>query len=183
VLGEQIGTDRVIVQRVAMSERDRQALQARLLSERDELEEMGIFSGMSGAGIDGFEIEYTAWDPEAAERTLRERYGESVNRRWRGATLHTFSPFPFASWHAEDDQLHVFYGLPHNGERPGGCQAFEDERTVVVALTIKDWRGAKTLVGGFTPSHATVRLDRPLSDRVVIDDSANRVRPHWTAAP
>lgn len=77
-------------------------------------------------------------------------------------------------------RLHVFYGLQHNGERPGSCQAFEDDNAVVVSLTVSDWHGAKTLIGGFTPSHATVELSRPLGDRVVIDDSANRVRPHWT---
>jgi hypothetical protein len=46
---------------------------------------------------------------------------------------------------------------------------------------IKDRRGWKTFVGGFTPSHATIALARPLGGRVVIDDSANRARPHWTA--
>ena len=53
---------------------------------------------------------------------------------------------------------------------------------MIVALTILDWRGAKTLIGGFIPSHATVRLDSPVGDRVVIDDAENRARPHWKQA-
>jgi hypothetical protein len=60
---------------------------------------------------------------------------------------------------------------------------FETESIVLVALTILDRRGAKRLIGGFTPSHATVRLAHPLGDRVVIDDAHNRVRPHWTDVP
>ena len=53
---------------------------------------------------------------------------------------------------------------------------------MIVALTILDWRGAKTLVGGFTPLHATVKLRSPLGARAVIDNSENSARPHWTAA-
>jgi hypothetical protein len=49
-----------------------------------------------------------------------------------------------------------------------------------VSLTIKDWRGAKTLVGGFIASHATVQLREPLGDRSVIDGADNRARPHRT---
>jgi hypothetical protein len=30
--------------------------------------------------------------------------------------------------------------------------------------------------------HAAVRLEQPLGQRAVIDDSANRSRPHWTQA-
>jgi hypothetical protein len=53
---------------------------------------------------------------------------------------------------------------------------------VIVALSIVDWRGAQTLVGGFIASHTNVQLRAPLGDRVVIDDSENRSRPHWTPA-
>ncbi len=122
------------------------------------------------------------WDDAAAVAAPRSRFGDGAKLNYRGASEHTFSPFPFASWHAEDDLLHVFYGSPRNGERPVGCRAFENDRPVVVALTIEDWRGAKTAIGGFTPSHATGRLSRTLGDRIVIDDSHNRVRTHWTLA-
>lgn len=180
LLSEQLGAERVVVDRAVMTEPQQRHLQERLHEQSSELAEEGIWLTQTGQGIEGFVIHYLAYDPQAAEATLRERLGEHVILCYQGATNHTFSPFPFASWHAEDDQLHVFYGVPHNGERPAGCQAFEDEHAVVIALTIKDWRGAKTLIGGFTPSHATVQLSRPLGERAVIDDSANRVRPHWT---
>jgi hypothetical protein len=63
-----------------------------------------------------------------------------------------------------------------------GGQVFETEHAVIVAVTILDWRGSKTLVGGFIALHATVQLRAPLGDRVVIDDSENRSRPRWTQA-
>ena len=72
----------------------------------------------------------------------------------------------------------MFYGLPRNGERPGCCEAFETESAVIVSLRILDLRGAKTLVGGFIASHATIQLRAPLGNRSVIDDAENRPRPH-----
>jgi hypothetical protein len=116
------------------------------------------------------------------ERVLRDRFGEFATIRYQGASNHSFRRFPFGSWLADKDRLHVFYGLPHNGERPGGCQAFETESGVIVSLTILDWRGAKTLIGGFIPSRATVQLREPLGDRIVTDDAENRSRRHWTQA-
>ena len=134
----------------------------------------------SGTGIEGFEIEYLAADFERADRVLQDGFGDFATIRYRGASNHTLRVWPFGSWLAEDDRLHVFYAMPRNGERPGGCQVFETESMVVVSLTIKDWRGAKTLVGGFIASHATVQLREPLGDRSVIDDADNRARPHRT---
>jgi hypothetical protein len=113
---------------------------------------------------------------------MQDRFGDFATIRYGGASNHTFRPFPFGSWLAEEDRLHVFYGLPRNGEQPGACQAFETETAVVVALTIKDWRGAKTLVGGFSASYATVQLREPLGLRAVIDDAHNCARPHWRKA-
>lgn len=181
-LSAALGAELVVVEPAAMTERESARLQQEVHAATSELADQGIFVTGHGHGVDGFEVSYLAWDDAVAVATLRSRFGDGVKLNYRGASDHTFSPFPFASWHAEDDLLHVFYGLPHNGERPGDCQAFEDDRAVVVALTIEGWRGAKHLIGGFIPSHATVRLSRALRDRVVIDDSDNRVRPHWTLA-
>lgn len=179
-LSAAVGAELVVVDQAAMTERESLRLQHEVHAATRELADQGIFVTRYGDGVSGFELSYLAWDPAAAEAALRARFGDGVKLDYGGASNHTFSPCPFASWHARNDLLHVFYGLPHNGERPGSCQVFEDDGAVVVALTIKDWRGAKTSVGGFVPSHATVRLSRPLGDRVVIDDSENRVRPHWT---
>ena len=180
LLSERLGADRVLVEQTPLSAAEIAALQASLRDDRETLAEHGVFISQSGTGRNGFEIWYLARDQRTGERTLRERYGTDAILNYLGASNHTFSPFPFASWLAEEDLLHVFYALPVNGERAGHCQAFEDDRAVVVALTIKDWRGAKRLVGGFTPSHATVKLRNPLGERVVIDDSVNVARPHWT---
>ncbi|MGO9960040.1 MAG: hypothetical protein ACLP50_29370 [Solirubrobacteraceae bacterium] len=67
-------------------------------------------------------------------------------------------------------------------DRGGLGRPVETERAVIVSLTILDWRGAKTLIGGFVPSRATVVLREPLGARTVIDDAENRSRPHWTRA-
>jgi hypothetical protein len=58
----------------------------------------------------------------------------------------------------------------------------EDAQAVIVALSVRDWRGIKTLRGGFAPAHATVELREALGRRSIIDDSTNRARPHWTQA-
>ena len=183
LLAEQIGAERVVIDRVTTNQRDLRALQRRVHADVAELAAQGIFLVSYGQHIGGFAIDYLAWDPEFAHATLRSRYGDSVLLGYRGATNRTLRPFPFASWHAEGDQLHVFYGLPQNGEKPGACHVIEEDQVVVVTLSIQDWRGAKTLVGGFTPSHATVRLSHALGDRLVIDDSANHVRPHSSQLP
>lgn len=181
-LAARLGADRVIVETGPASEQSMRDLQERVSERSDDLRADGIFLSRWGSGIDGFVIEYTGPDPVAGDRTLRSLFGDILVLRWRGASNHTFRPFPFGSWHAEGETLHIFYGLPHNGEAPGLCQAFEDESAVVVSLTVKDWLGAKRLVGGFTPMHATVELQRPLEARAVIDASANRARPHWSQA-
>lgn len=179
-LADRLGADRVIVDHAPATEQTLQELQARVHERADDLHRDGVFLSSYGTRIDGFTIEYTAWDPQNAERVLRGLFGEIPILVWTGASNHTFTPFPFGSWHAEGSRLHVFYGLPRNGEQPGLCQAFEDELVVVVSLTVKDWLGGKRLVGGYTPSHATIELERPLAGRVVIDASANRARPHWS---
>jgi hypothetical protein len=182
LLTEQVGAGRAIVEHARATQRELRELQERVHEQSDDLRAHGIFLSMYGTGIEGFKIEYQAWDPEVAEKTLRQRFGDLPVLHWRGASNHTFTQFPFGSWRADGRSLVVFYGLPHNGEAPGSCQAFEDDTSVVVSLTIKDWLGAKTAIGGFTPSHATLDLAQPLNDRMVIDASANRTRPHWTKA-
>lgn len=183
LLEEQFGPGRIRVEPAALAEVACGAIQMRLRSGSEILTQQGIRLSHFGSGRDGFDIAFYAWNQQRAEQFLRDRYGIGLSLAYQGASPHTFRAFPFASWLAEGDLLHVFYALDHNGERASGAVAHEDEHSVVVALSIKDWRGAKTLVGGFTPSHATVQLERPLGDRVVIDDCANRVRPHWTDAP
>lgn len=97
-------------------------------------------------------MEYLAVDCERADRVMKERFGDVATIRYRGASNYTFCRFPSGSWLSNGDRLHVFYGLPRNGERPSGCEAFETESAVIVSLRILDLRGPKTLVGGFIAS-------------------------------
>ena len=182
LLEQAIEPARLVLDEVAHNEAElrRRGEQVRIQSE--QLAAEGIILTRSGSTVDGFVIDYLAADRVRAQRVMQERFGDFATVRYRGASHHTFTAFPFGSWLAEGNQLHVFYGLPRNGERPSGCQAFEAEVAVVVALFILDWRGAKTLVGGFTPAHASVKLQEPLGDRDVIDDAQNLARPHWTRA-
>jgi hypothetical protein len=181
-LSAAIGSERVLVEQTAFTETElrRRAEEMRAQSER--LAADGIQITMSGYTIDGFVIEYLAADFARADRLLHERFGEFATIRYRGASNHTFRPIAFGSWATDGQQLHLFYALPRNAEQPGGAQVFETDTAVIVALWIKDWRGAKTLIGGFTPSHATVQLSAPLGQRDVIDNADNRARPHWTQA-
>lgn len=182
LLSGAIGSERLLVEPTAFTETELRHRAAEVRAQGEQLAADGIMITMSGFTIDGFVIEYLAADFAHAERVLHDRFGEFATIRYRGASHHTFRPITFGSWATEGDRLHVFYGLPRNAEQPGGCQVFETDSAVIVALWIKDWRGAKTLIGGFTPSHATVQLSVPLGQRHVIDDVDNRARPHWTEA-
>jgi hypothetical protein len=180
LLCEAIGSDRVVIDAAEFTEAELRTRGREVAAQSQELAAEGIFLTRHGMGVDGFVIEYLAADFERADRVLQARFGDFATIRYQGASNHTFRSFPFGSWLSNEDQLHVFYGLPRNGERPEGCEAFETESAVIVSLKILDWRGAKTLVGGFIPSHATVQLRAPLITRAVIDDAENRSRPHWT---
>lgn len=183
LLEAQFGSDRIRVEQTGFAAADGPALQSRLRTDAEDLAQHGVRVTGSGTGLDGFQLTFYAWDQLTAEQLLRDRYGPGLILKYKGASHHTFSSFPFASWLAEGDLLHVFYASPGHGDRLGGCQAFEDAQSVLVALSVKDSRLPKRRGGRFTPSHATVQLERPLGTRVVIDDHANRTRPHWTNAP
>jgi hypothetical protein len=182
LLSRVISPDRVVIDSVTLTDPELRDRMEQVMAQAAALADQGIFLTRHSVGVDGLAIDYLAAHQQRAQRVLEDRFGEFATIRYRGASNHTFRPSPFGSWLADADKLHVFYGLPQNGERPGSCQAFETERAVIVSLTILDWRGAKTLIGGFVPLHATVMLREPLGDRTVIDDSENRSRPHWTHA-
>lgn len=156
-----------------------QARQEQLQRHQAELAAEGVFIFDYTAGG---RLRYFARAPDIAQRLLRERFGDDVELMYLGASRRALRPHPFGSWLVEGPALHVFYGLPHNGERFAGCIAAEEPDCVIVSLTIVDWLGAKTLIGGFKPSHATVTLQAELGERVVVDNFDNRPRPHWTAA-
>lgn len=121
-------------------------------------------------------------DEKRGAALLRQRCGEETPLHYLGASLRGRRPHRFGSWSADGRSLHVFYALPRNGEEAGGAVVAEREDCVIVSLTIVDWLGAKTLIGGFRPSHATVPLAAELGERRVIDNHANLVRPHWKTA-
>ena len=179
-----LGPDRVVVQEARFTEQQLREFQRRVTADASNLSEEGIFVALPPCcrpEPDGLAVDYFAADQKRAEQLLGDRYGAFVSVRYQGASRYALSPRPFGSWLAQGDMLYVFYALPLNGERPGDCTVAELEDSVIVGLTILDRRGAKTLVGGFTPSQATVTLRSPLGTRAVIDGSENRARPHWTA--
>jgi hypothetical protein len=156
-----------------------QARQQRIQRHQEDLAAQGVLVfGYTAGG----RLRYFAMVRDVAERLLRERFGAEAELMYLGASLRALRPHPFGSWLAERQTLHVFYGLPHNGERFGGCIVAEEADCVIVSLMIVDWLGAKTLRGGFTPSHATVTLETELGGRTVIDNFANHPRPHWKDA-
>jgi hypothetical protein len=179
-LSEVIDSDRIVIEAATFTQAELRSRGTDVAAQSQELATNGIFLTFHGMCVDGFVIEYLAADFERAERVLQARFGEFATIRYRGASSHKFRSFPFGSWLSDADQVHLFYGLPRNGERPGGCEAFETESAVIVSLQILDWRGAKTLIGGFIPSHATIQLHAPIGTRSVIDDAENPSRPHWT---
>jgi hypothetical protein len=155
------------------------ARQERVQQHRAELAAQGVFLfGHTAAG----QLRYIAMAPDTAERLLRERFGAEAEFMYLGASRRALRPHPFGSWLADGLALHVFYGLPQNGECLGGSVVAEDTDCVIVSLMIVDWLGAKTLVGGVIPSHATVTLQTELGDRTVVDNFDNHPRPHWKTA-
>jgi hypothetical protein len=163
----------------AVPDGELRARQERIQMDVSELAARGIYVfGYTAAG----EVRYFSMDQERGELLIRERFGADASLRYLGASRLALRPHPFGSWLAEDRTLHVFYALPNNGEQPGGCVVAEREDCVIVALTIVDGLGAKTLIGGFTPSHLSVELDAELGDRAVVDNFDNRARPHWKTA-
>lgn len=162
-LVEAVGTDRLSFKPAKFTVEETERKMQAVWDARDELEAAGIQLIGSAAKPSGeISVEFMAADPTTAEQILHERFGKIVEPQWQGGTAtHTFRAFSFGSWLCEDEHLTVFYGLPHNGERFGGCQAFETDRAVVVSLQILAPRGWSTLIGGFKPSHATLARDRP----------------------
>ena len=167
-LVEAVGTDRLSFKSAEFTAEETERTRDALWDGRDDLEAAGIqLVGSSAAPSGEISVDFMAADPETAEQTLRERFGESVQPRWQGApAAHTFRAFPFGSWLCEDDRLTVFYGLPNNGQRFCGREAFETEHAVIVCLQILAPRGWTTLCGGLKPSYATVRRNAPLGQRV-----------------
>jgi hypothetical protein len=182
ILAETLGADRVVVETARFTADQLRGYQREVSSHAEQLAAQGIFVTAHRPRPSGVAIEYFATDHDRAQAVLQDLFGGFADLDYQGASRYAVRPHPFGSWHADGDHLHVFYALPHNGERPAGCTATELQDSVIVALTILDWRGAKTLRGGFTPTHATVQLQSSLGERAVIDNAQNVARPHWRTA-
>lgn len=163
----------------AVSEVNMRGRHERVQRHHEELAAEGVYVfGYTATG----ELRYFSTDQEKGERLLLQRFGAGTALRYLGALRRNLRAHPFGSWLADGLNLHVFYALPHNGEEFAGCVAVEDDDYVLVSLMIVDWLGMKTLIGGFTASHATVTLGNELGGRPVIDNFNNHRRPHWTTA-
>jgi hypothetical protein len=181
-LAEAIGPDRVVVDQASYSDRELRDLADTVSADSTGLAAQGIYITRYSRTPDGLDLGYYAADFEPADRLLQDRYGSFATIHYNGASRYAIREQPFGSWHAHEHRLHVFYGLHHNGEQPASATVVEREDSVIVSVTILDWRGMKTLIGGFVPSHLTVDLRQPLGERAGIDNSENRARPHWSEA-
>lgn len=177
-----LGGAPVVIDHARFSERELIELSDRILDEAEGLLLLGIEPSSWAAADDCVELKYFAPDRTAAQKLLGERFGSALRPIWTGPSFIAEEPQPFGSWVCEGVQLTVFYPLHFNGERPGRCTAEEHPDRVVVNLTVEAPQGARTLVGGYTPSHATVTLTRPLGNRAVIDGADGAQRPAWTGA-
>ena len=181
LLIHELGTDRVIVTQAPLSrysERELRELSDRISADRDELAELGIEIAMLGPGDGEVGLGYFAADRKDSERVLTERYGPALDPSWLGRESVAEEPHPFGSWIAEDRRLTVFYALPHDCA-PGTCTVQELPDRVIVSLTIRVPQLIRAEGAGFKPSHATIELDTPLGERIVVDNAHNVERPEW----
>jgi hypothetical protein len=117
-------------------------------------------------------------DAAAAENYFAAQYGDTVAVRWLGPSRHREVPHPFGSWTSEGRLIRVFFGLDHNGQRPGHARVEqESSERIVIALSCLQPLGVVTLIGGFQPQHADLELREPVGSRAVIDASAGVARP------
>jgi hypothetical protein len=180
LLSAELTSDRVIVTEAEHSEDELRGLCDRIHEDMPALRDRGIELSGSRIADQCVELDYFSADRDTAQRILRERYPPEVRLNRIGPASMAEVPQPFGSWIIDATQLTVFYPLPHNGERPGSCTVEEHPDRVSVSLTILAPQGASTLIGGFTPSHATVDLKETLGRRTVIDVAHDRPRPEWT---
>jgi hypothetical protein len=182
LLTTQFGAEPIIVSQARYSQRELSEFQERVSQDQTMLADLGIDLHSSGPHHDGLHVDYFAADQPRAEALLRDRYGPMVIPNWIGSSAEVEEPQTFGSYISEGTTLTVFYALDINADRPGNCTVQEYADRVVVSLTILAWKGARTLVGGWRPSHASVELSRPVGDRTVIDAAAGVARPGWTSA-
>ncbi len=179
LLEGELRSDRLLVRAARYSDRELLALQDRITGDVEDLLAHGVELASWGSGDDGVRVEYFAVDRERARELLVERYGPVVKPEWLGPSSLGETRQAFGSWVQDGLELTVFYPLHHNGARPGSCTVEELEHRMIVTLTILEPMGFQTLIGGFRPSSATVRLREPVGEREVIDGAHDLPRPEW----
>lgn len=180
----EIGGGRVVFERVPRTVTELEAVRERLRAERKLLEAEGfrplVVSTDHERGVVDVDL-VGGSDAAAAESYFAARYGDAVAVRWLGPSRHREVPHPFGSWTSEGRLLRVFFGLDHNGQRPGHARVEqESSERIVIALSRLQPLGVVTLIGGFRPQHADLKLREPVGGRAVIDASAGVARPSLT---
>lgn len=177
-----IAGDRLVIEHGRRTEASLRALHARLNSDAEELEAMGIGLAVSGVDVERevVAVDIVSADAAEAARTLHERYGPAVHVDDCQPAWLAVAPRAFGSWSAEDRTLAVFYGVDHNGERPHACTADEGEDMVVVCVEILAPTRPVTAIGGWQLLTAELTLQRPLGSRRVIDAATGDERPSLT---
>jgi hypothetical protein len=174
-----IGGDRVAFESAPRTVTELQAIADRMVADMSEIEGAGfgllVISSDPQHGV--VRTELVGHDPAAAARYFAERYGEAVAVEWCGPSRLREEPHPFGSWTSEGRTIRVFFGLDHNGQKPGPIRLSEesDER-IVIALSRLQPVGVTTLIGGFQPLHADLELREPVGSRAVIDASTGAAR-------
>jgi hypothetical protein len=177
----EIGGGRVAFERVPRTVTELEAVRERLRAEWKLLEAAGfqplVISTDRERGV--VEIDLVGGpDAAAAEDYFAGRYGDVVAVRWLGPSRHREVPHPFGSWTSEGRLVRVFFGLDHNGQRPGHARVEqESSERIVIALSCLQPLGVVTAIGGFRAQHADLELREPVGGRAVIDASAGVVRP------
>lgn len=177
----QIGGGRVAFERVPRTVTELEAVRERLRAEWTQLEAAGfrplVITTDRERGVVDMEL-VGGSDAAAAENYFAEQYGDTVAVRWLGPSRHREAPHPFGSWTSEGRLIRVFFGLDHNGQRPGHARV-EEESTerIVIALSCLKPLGGVTPIGGFRPQHADLKLREPVGGRAVIDASTGVARP------
>lgn len=176
-----IGDGRVAFESVPRTVRELKELAARVADARTALQAAGfelleihsdLQHGVIAVSVVG------GRDAASAQAQFAERYGDAVDVEWLGPSRHREVPHPFGSWTSEGRVIRVFFGLDHNGQKPGAARVVEDSRErIVIALTRLQPVGFTTLIGGFERHQADLQLREPVGERAVIDASAGVARP------
>jgi hypothetical protein len=171
----------LVVEQALRSEAELLRLQERISDDGDLLASLGI--DLLGMGLDGRRgqvyVQYAAADPDAAAELLRDRYGEALGR---GALdLHgssQTSDVQTREWQLYSTDVTDIEITVHSIVNPTipfeRIEAAEDDDEVRVTVFERQPRGQ--IHQPVSADSATIKLERPVAGRRVIDGATGRRR-------